>query len=200
MEEMIDPIKVKYKFAANYGLILGLYLAILYLTQIFFKSNAFLNTLYSLGMLGVPVVCYFLTKRYRELGCNGSIRFGQAWSFGVWLFLFAGLIMSVVYFIHFQYIDPDYISNVFNQTLVMLEQLKYDQASLDALADNGIPTPIQMVISYLFAYIIGGAFLFLFVSPLVAKRNPKDDLDIPSSDDHYEPYQDTKDDKPASND
>jgi hypothetical protein len=198
MEQPLNPIKVKYKYAADYGLILGGYLAAFYVLQLIFKGNVFMNILNTLGMLGVPFLCYYLTKKYRDVACGGFLRFGQVWSFGVWLFLFAGLIMSVVYFVHFQFLDPNFISDIFNQSLLMLEQMKYDQEALDLFAKNGFPSPIQMVVYYLFAYVVCGAILFLFISALLAKKNPNDIFGPGSSDNTYEPYQE-KQDKPESN-
>jgi hypothetical protein len=190
MEPTINPITLKYRYAANYGLILGGYLTIFYILQILFNGSAVINVLNTLSIIATPVICYYLAKKYRDNALNGYIQFGQVWSFGIWLFLFAGLIMAVVYFVHFKFINPDFISDTFNQTMLMLEKMNYPKASLDLLSKNGLPTPIQMVFSYLFAYIILGAILFLFISPLVAKKKPDDFLGKSEDDKPYEPYKD----------
>jgi hypothetical protein len=130
---------------------------------------------------------------YRDKALHGYIRYIQAWSFGIWLFFFASLIMSVVYFIHFQFLEPDFIANTFNQSLIMLEEMNYPKESLDLLADNGIPSAIQMVVSYLFAYIVGGAILFLIISPFVTKKDPDDNFNIFKGTGIYEPYKENKD-------
>lgn len=186
MEQPVNPIKLKYNLAANYGLILGAYIAFFYLLSLVFGANLFVNLLNMAGLIATPFLCYHLAVRYRDKGCGGIINFGTVWSFGVWLFLFAGLIMAVVYFIHFQWIEPTYMEDIFNQTLVMLEQMKYDSKALDTLADMTLPTPIQMAVSYIFAYIIGGAILFLIISPFVVKKptNPSSTDATP-----YQPYQ-----------
>ncbi len=173
MEQPINPIKLKYNFAANYGLVLGAYIAFFYVLSLVFGANLLVNLLNMAGLIATPFLCYHLAVRYRDKGCNGVIRFGMVWSFGVWLFLFAGLIMAVVYFIHFQWIEPTFIENTFNQTL-------------DTLADMALPTPIQMAVSYIFAYIIGGAILFLIIAPFVVKKPT-----APTSTDStpYQPYQ-----------
>lgn len=186
MEQPINPIKLKYNFAANYGLVLGAYIAFFYVLSLVFGANLLVNLLNMAGLIATPFLCYHLAVRYRDKGCNGVIRFGMVWSFGVWLFLFAGLIMAVVYFIHFQWIEPTFIENTFNQTLVTLEQMKYDQKALDTLADMALPTPIQMAVSYIFAYIIGGAILFLIIAPFVVKK-PTAPMSTDST--PYQPYQ-----------
>lgn len=198
MEETINPIKVKYKFAADYGLILGGYIAIFYCLQLLFPTSAAISLLNTAGFFGTPFLCYQLVKRYRDKGLNGLIGFGQAWSFGVWLFLFAGLIMAVVYFVHLQWLDPNYLSNVFNITLQALDQMNYDQTLLDKLADMPMPTPIQIVVTYLFFYIIGGALLFLLVSGFVVKRDPF--ANMPNQGGSGSSYQPYGDNNPSSND
>lgn len=191
MEQTVNPIKVKYKFAADYGLILGGYIAFFYCLQLLFGTNTVANLLNMAGFIGTPFLCYHLVKRYRDKGCNGFINFAQAWSFGVWLFLFAGLIMAVVYFVHLQWIDPNYMSNVFNQMLETLDKMNYDQKLMDTFAETPIPTPIQIVVAYLFLYIIGGSLLFLLVAGFVVKKDPN--AGLPGKSNGETPYQPYKD-------
>lgn len=193
MEPTINPIKLKYRYAADYGLILGAYLAFFYLLQLFVKGNVIINLLNTASVIATPFLCYYLSKRYRDRAMGGFIRFGQVWSFGLWLFLFAGLIMAVVYLVHYQLIDPNFISETYNQSLLMLEKMGYPKESIDLLVENGIPSSFQMVISYLFGYIILGAILFLFISPFVSKKNPDEFFNMSKEDKPYEPYKDNND-------
>jgi len=193
MESENNTYKLKYKYAADYGFILGGYLAVIYFLQYLFRTSAIMNVLTTIGIVCIPLVCFYLTKMYRDKALHGYIRYIQSWSFGIWLFFFAGLIMSVVYFIHFQFLEPDFIANTFNQSLIMLEGMNYPKESLDLLADNGIPSAIQMVVSYLFAYIVGGAMLFLIISPFVTKKDPDDNFNIFKGTGTYEPYKENKD-------
>lgn len=199
MEQKPNPIQLKYRYAANYGLILGAYMAVFYIIQIIAPTIKILNIVNTISILFTPFLCYYLTKKYRDQALGGYIRFGSSWSFGIWLFFFAGLIMSVVYFVHFQFINPDYISNVFNESLLMLESMNYPKDQLDLLAKNGFPTPLEMVFSYLFAYVILGAILFVFISAIIAKKNP-DDFGLNNrNDDSYEPYKDSDNENKSEN-
>ncbi|HKL93265.1 MAG TPA: DUF4199 domain-containing protein [Bacteroidales bacterium] len=190
MKAQQNPNSIRTKYAADYGLILGLYLAFFYLLQVLFKSSTLIQVIGSLSSIGVLFLSYYLVKRYRDKGLGGYIRYWSAWSFGVWLYLFAGLIMSVAYFIHFQWIDPNYLSDTFNQSLVLLEQMNYPQETIDQLLENGIPNNIQMVVSFLFAYIVGGALLFLILAAIVRKKAP--DQWHTNAEDDYVPYADQK--------
>ena len=193
MEETTNPIKRKYKYAADYGSILGGYIALFFILDFFFSGNSFVNVLNTMGFLGTPVVCYFLSKQYRDKAWGGYIRYGQVWSFGTWLFLFASLLMSVLYYVRYQFLQPDYIAETYNQALIVAEQMNYSKKQMDMLISNGVPTAIQLVLVYLWIYIIGGAFLFLFISPLVVRKKPEDMLHTPDPEKNYEPYQDKND-------
>lgn len=186
MEANISSVRLKYRYAANYGLILGGYIAVFYFLQILFSNSTVINLVSSVAQLATPVVCYFITKSYRDKALGGFIKFGQAWSFGIWLFLFAGLIMSVVYFIHFQIINQDFIADMYNESMLLFEKINYPKESLDLIAKNGPPTTYEMIISYLFGYIILGAILYIFISPLVVRKNNDENI----GSDKYEPYKD----------
>jgi len=193
MEKVNNPINRKYKYAADYGLILGGYIAFFFILDFFFTSSVLFNILNILGFFATPIVCYYLAKQYREKAWGGIISFGQVWSFGVWLFLFASLIMSVLYYVRYQFIQPTYIANAFNQALLVAEQMKYSKEQMDLLVSNGVPTTIQLVLVYLWIYVICGAIIFLIIAPLVARKKPLDTPNETGVDKSYEPYQDTND-------
>lgn len=168
---MTNAIANKHKYAANYGLYLGLYIAAFYLLDIIFPKSAFIHIICSIGELGMLFYAYYLIKQYREKACNGYITFGVAWSFGVWLFVYAALIMSVAHYIHFQLIQPDFIANMYNQSMLLLEEMDYPQEEMDLLTKNGIPSSIQMIFAFIWFYIIGGAFLSLLYALIVRKTD-----------------------------
>jgi hypothetical protein len=189
-EEIQDPFKRLFKYAGDYALYLGGFIAFFFVLDLVFPNNGVVGTLSMFGFLTTPVLCYRLAKNYRDRAWGGYIRFGQVWSFGVLLFFFAALIMSVLYYVRYQFLQPDALSIAFNQTIAMMQQLpNYPQKYIDAAIAFGVPTAIQVVIFNLWWHIIGGGFLFLVLSPMVAKKNDN----LPPVDEHYKPYQDNKD-------
>lgn len=193
MEETVNPFKKKYKYAADYGLILGGYIAFFFILEYIFSGSVIVNTLDTLGFFGTPVLCYYLAKKYRDLAWGGYIRFGQVWAFGVWLFLFASLLMSVLYFVRYQFLQPGYIAEAYNQALLLAEQMKYSKEQMNMLVSNGVPSAIQLVLVYLWLYIIGGALLFLLISPMLVRKKTNDMLHVSDSEKPYEPYKDKND-------
>ena len=171
MEQISNPLTDKYKYAAHYGLYLGLYMAVFYFWGIIFKQGTLATLIPIMGWLGLPFFCVYLVKNYRDKALGGYIRYGQAWSFGLWLSVFCSLIMAVVHFIHFEWIQPEYIKDNFNQALLLLEEMNYPQEQINKLFNFGVPTSIQFVFSYIWFYIVGGAVLFLFLSPFAVRKN-----------------------------
>ena len=182
MEEISNPIKKKYKYAANYGFILGGYIAAFFILDYLLPMSKISNLIETLGLLGTPVVCYFLASNYRDKAWGGNIHFGQVWSFGIWLFLFASLLMAVLYYVRFQFLQPDYLKNAFNQTLILLDNSKLlKKEGMDQAIANGSPTAIQAVMGYIWFYIIGGAILFLLISPIISYKKPGNSTTTPDT-------------------
>lgn len=192
MEETVNPFKKKYKYASNYGFILAGYIALFFILDYLLPVGEISNILEILGTLGTPIVCYYLAINYREKAWGGYIKFGQVWSFGVWLFLFASLLMGVLYYIRFQFLQPDYLNNAYNQTLILLDNSKLlKKEEMDQAVSNGSPNAIQAVLGYIWFYVIGGAVLFLFISPIISRKKPDDTTDASdTTEKSYEPYHD----------
>lgn len=189
-EEIQDPFKRLFKYAGDYALILGGYVAFFFILEFLFPASTLVSLINMAGFFATPVVCYQLAKNYRDKAWGGYIRFGQVWSFGILLFFFAALIMSVLYYVRYEFIQPDALAQAYTQIVQLLQQTpNYPQKSIDALLAFGTFTPIQVVLMNLWGYIIGGGFLFLILSPMVARKKN----DLPPSDNHYKPYQENKD-------
>jgi hypothetical protein len=177
--------KQKYKYAADYGFILGGYIAFFFILDFLLPGNIVVNILNNMGFFGTPVLGYYLAKRYRDRAFGGFIRFGQVWAFGVWLFIFASLLMSVLYYIRFEFLQPTLIADTLNQVKQQLMQIPNSQQQLDALIAFGTPTTIEFIMLYIWSYILGAAFLYLIIAPFVV-RKPIPPLPTDSG---YKPYE-----------
>lgn len=171
MEQTADIQSNKFKYAATYGFYLGLYIALFYILGFLFPKNTWVSMLSSLAWIGLPFMAGYLVKRYRDIVLKAYMTYGQAWRFGVWLFVFASLIMAVVHYVHFEFLQPDFIVNAYNQALLMMEEMELPQSQIDAFLHNDMPSPIQITFIYIWTYIIGGAFLFLFISIFLVKKD-----------------------------
>ena len=158
------------KCAMSYGLAMGIYWVIKYLFLIFGYSIPSLIYIYEVLSIAVPFIAYYLTKRYRqEIG--GSISFFHAWRFGIMLYFFAALIVSIEHFIFFQFIAPaDFLANSVNQ---MIEVLKDSQVSTEVMEAIGKTnfTPIHMAIQGGFNNIFYGIILSIPVAAILCRNN-----------------------------
>jgi hypothetical protein len=189
-EQIQDPFKRLFKYAGDYALIFGGYIAFFFVLEFAFPKNALVTTLNNVGFLATPYVCYKLAAFYRDRAWGGFIRFGQVWSFGILLFFFSALLMSVLYYVRFQYLQPDALNQAYSELVQTMQQIpNYPQEYLDAITTFGAPTAIQIVLVYIWIHIIGGGLLFLILSPIVARKP----TGLPPTDNHYKPYQDLKD-------
>ena len=145
------------KCAMSYGLAMGIYWVIKYLFLIFGYSIPSLIFIYEGLSLAVPLIAYYLTKRYRQ-DIGGSISFFHAWRFGIMLYFFAALIVSIEHFIFFQFIaPPDFLNNTMNSEVI------------EVISRTNF-TPIHMAIQGIFNNIFYGIILSIPVAALVCRK------------------------------
>lgn len=157
------------KCAMSYGLAMGIFWVIKYLFLIFGYSTHSFIYVYQLLSLAVPFVAYYLTKRYRK-DIGGSISFFHAWRFGIMLYFFAALIVSIEHFIFFQFIaPPDFIQNTMNQAMALMKNADVSSEVIDAVSRTNF-TPIHITIQQIFNNIFYGILLSVPVAALVCRR------------------------------
>ncbi len=101
------------------GLILG----------IIFSAN-FIFSVSNIGILAllsflIPVVVLVMTYKYiikyRETDCGGAISYSHGLFYTILLFFFAALISAVVKFVYFRFINPEFLVESLNQSLLAAE-------------------------------------------------------------------------------
>ena len=143
------------KCAMSYGLAMGIYWVIKYLFLIFGYSIPSLIFIYEGLSLAVPLIAYYLTKRYRQ-DIGGSISFFHAW--------------RIEHFIFFQFIaPPDFLNNTMTQAIVALKNADFDSEVIEAISRTNF-TPIHMAIQGIFNNIFYGIILSIPVAALVCRK------------------------------
>jgi hypothetical protein len=92
--------------AMNYGIALGLFWMFEYLFVILGDYFELSKYLHSILQVGTPVVCYLALCSYRNKERGGSIDFGDAILFTLFLFLFASLFEILIICIHIYVVNP----------------------------------------------------------------------------------------------
>lgn len=156
--------------AMRYGLSLGIYWVIKYLFFILSVSMPFFSFVYWGMSLAVPFIAYFLTKRYRA-DIGGNISFLHAWQFGVSIYFFAALIVSLMHYVFYRYIaDPSLLSNTIQQTLILLKEMKAGEDVINSVSQLQL-TPIHMAVQGIFNNVFYGIVLSIPVAAIVCRNN-----------------------------
>ncbi len=164
------------KGAMMFGLALGIYWIFKYIFFIWGFSLPVMSSVYWGFTCLVPFIAYRMTIQYKRMA-DGQISFFHAWQFGVLLYTFAALVVSLMHYIFYRYLaPPDFLANAFNQTIEMLKQSKVDPKMLDEIGEMHI-TPIQMVIQGIFSNIFYGVVFSLPVAIFAYRK--RDDSPTP---------------------
>ena len=119
--------------------------------------------------LVVPYLAYLLTKRYRE-DLGGVISFSQAWRFGVLIYLFAAMLVSVMHYVFYRFVaPPDFLSSAVEQTIASLKQMQVDSKVISSIESMNF-SPIHMALQGILNNIFYGIILSLPVAALVCRR------------------------------
>ena len=149
---------------------MGIYWVVKYIFFIFSVSVPSLSLVYWLLTLAVPFSAYCMTKRYRH-DIGGRISFFHAWRFGTMLYFFAALIVSLEYFVFYQFIaPPDFVANAIGQLTTALKDSQVSSDMLDSLSNISI-SQIHMAIQGIFNNVFYGIILSIPVAALLCRNN-----------------------------
>ena len=162
--------------AMRNGLILGILFSVNFLFSI--SNNLFLGLL-TYAMIGIIVYAsYRFTAGYRDTDCEGVISYRHALAYVVLLFVFAALISAIVKYIFFQYLNPNFLPELVNKSMEIMEQVM--PSVPEEMYDNmdTMMTPINYSLMVTWLNVILGFFVGLIVAGIVKKdKNPFDNQD-----------------------
>lgn len=160
--------------AMNYGFVMGIYWVIKYVFFILGFSHPTANIVYwSLSCL-VPYIAYKMTRRYRE-NIGGKLGFFHAWQFGVLLYFFAAILVSLEHYLFYRFIaPPDLLVKTVSDMEEALKASGASQTLLDAIKEVHV-TPIQMAIQGIFNNVLYGIILSIPVA-LLARGESSDKM------------------------
>ena len=103
------------KYAMHFGTYVGIYWILKFILFPLGFHIPFLSLLFVILTLAVPFIGYHYVKMYRDKICGGSIQFSHAVLFTIFMYMFASLLVAVVHYIYFQFIDHGFIVNSYIQ-------------------------------------------------------------------------------------
>ena len=160
------------KYASLLGLYMGFFWIFKYLFIVFGGNNEYLSALYMGFTAAVPIVAYRFTVIYREQTNKEAFSFFHAWQFGVLLYMFAAIIVSLVHLYYYKYVlGPEGVAEAMQQTLALLSSSGVNPAILKQ-AETLTLTPLQMTVQDILSNTMAGAIFSIPVA-LLAKRKTK---------------------------
>lgn len=147
------------------GLILGALFSANFLVSL---SKTFIGSILSLALF--VLILFFTYKssvKNRENNLLGEITYIQAVLFIVLSFFYAGIISSIVKFVYFQFINPEYLSLILDEGLRVMEQMKFpvDPEAYEQIKD--LLKPASFSLQYIWMNtilgILTGAIMAIFI-------------------------------------
>lgn len=156
------------KSTMNNGLILGILFTLNFLLSIS-KTIPFILLSYAL-MAFILVYTYQSAKRYRDRVCEGFINYGNVFSFILLSYFFAGLISAIFKYIYFQYIQPEYLAKLLNESYKALDMLnvQIDDATYKQMESMLKPANFSLQIIWLNVFL--GTVIGLIMSFFLKKQ------------------------------
>ncbi len=156
-------------YAMSYGLMMGIYWVAKYLFFIIGNARPPMLFAYEILSVAVPFIACYQTNSYRKI-VGGKISFFHAWQFGIMLYFFAALIVSIEHYVFFRYIAPaNYLEDVVGQTTTLLKSMNADEKIIDSVRRISL-TPIKMAIQGIFNNIFYGIIFSLPVAAWVSRK------------------------------
>lgn len=156
------------KHAMYYGLLLGVVFIANFALSL--SGNAVLQALQWLVMCAIPWLVYAVARKCRDELNGGVMSYGQALWYGIQLFFYASLVSSAFKYFYFRFINPEFLKNLFNQTMTLMEQLKMPVTDELYEATKSLMTPIDMALQYIWVNVMIGFFVSLVVAFFVRKN------------------------------
>ncbi|MDO5570672.1 MAG: DUF4199 domain-containing protein [Bacteroidales bacterium] len=163
-------------YAMENGLILALYFLIKFAFTYFSLPYPALNIIALILSFGIPFVLYWMVRKFRDNENESKITFGEGWSLSLLIMAFASLPEALAMYFFYQYIDPQYIATIVNQSSKLLDTMQQSDPSQyitqfsDMFKNNDIPSSAQMAVQGIFNNIFFGSILSLIVAFFVKKE------------------------------
>lgn len=164
-------------YAMYAGIFLGLFWVFKYLFVVIGTRYPALNFLGSLLSIGTPVLLFIFLARYNHGLLEGKMGYWHGVQFSILLFFFASILESLVVFTHVKWIDPTFISNLFDSIIEMAQTININNALVTQLSEQPLPSPFSYVFNNVIMMdVFLGLFLSLFIVPLSMRYKPQQNL------------------------
>ena len=103
--------------AMRFGTLMGIFWILKFILIPLGFTMPFLQLLFILLTLFVPILGYIYARRYRERYNEGTISFGRAYTFTLFLYVFASILTAAAHYIYFRFLDNGYILSTYESIM-----------------------------------------------------------------------------------
>lgn len=156
------------------GLILGILFSINFLMST--ANNVFLGLLSYVVVGFIAYLIYRYTAKFRDKDCDGAITYSHALMYIILLFVFGSLISAIVKLIFFKFINPNFLPDMINKSMTVMEQIlpsvpESTYEEVEKIMSPGYYTLISFWMNIILGFVVG-----LVVAAIVKKdKNPFDE-------------------------
>lgn len=159
--------------AMLFGIELGVWFGLKFIVEALSAARPAMSILSFLLTFYIIYGVYRSAMHYRVTECNDDISYGQALSYIVWLYTFAGIVAALVRVIYLKWLDVEYLGKLYQQSLNTMQQLGMQSREDVQLAVQQMLTPVRYSVYCIFGDVISGGVLGLILSIFVIRRNLK---------------------------
>jgi len=150
------------------GLIMGVIFSINFLLSVSKITSLVLLT----NVIAVLIVVgiYRQSIKFRDTECEGFISYWKSFSLILLTFFYAALISSVIKYIYFQFINPAYLEEMFQESVKMMKTMKFliTDESTDQMKSMLKPATYTLV--YVWVNVFMGAIVGLIMAAFIKKE------------------------------
>lgn len=158
-----------------YAMHAGIYLGLFWVFKYFFIIGA--NKLPALtfvdGVLkvGTLFLLFYFLQKYRLRQDEGKMSYWHGVQFGVMLFFFASILEACIAYVHIAFIDPSYITNLYDNLYELAEQLPFSEKMIDQLKEQSLPSYFSYIFNnIILSNVFIGFILSLIIVPFVKNK------------------------------
>lgn len=160
-------------YAMYAGIFMGFFWVVKYLFVILGTTIPSLNIIGLILTIGSPLLLFYYLVNYNSRFMESKMRYWHGVQFSIMLFFFASILESLIVFIHVKWIDPTFISNLYDRMIEMAESMEITRVLVTQLTEQTLPSPFGYIFNnVIMADVFWGLFLSLIIVPLAIRYKP----------------------------
>jgi len=154
-----------FKSAMRSGLILGVLFSVNFLL-----SNIVASFLTWIMAVIIVIATLRLSNEYRDKELEGFIGYGKSLGFILLSFFYASLISAFVKIIYLQFINPDFLVNLYHETMLLMEQIGFPITNEFEASMKNVLKPVPYSLFTILGNMFYGLILGLIMAAFVKKE------------------------------